>query len=132
MGWSFAHDSGALWCVVPVPFDFGPLGTWNLVKQPHLKAVSYELVTRIMRFVDYKLEKVSANNMDTSLISPTLQLELYVNQRADYLIQMPIFALAQECYPDTCLHKVARFLLENIRFHCIYSNDLNDQSGSTD
>jgi hypothetical protein len=85
-----------------------------------------------MRFVDYKLEKVSANNMDTSLISPTLQLELYVNQRADYLIQMPIFALAQECYPDTCLHKVARFLLENIRFHCIYSNDLNDQSGSTD
>lgn len=64
------------------------------------QAVSYELVTRIMRFVDYKLEKVSANNMDTSLISPTLQLELYVNQRADYLIQMPIFALAQECYPE--------------------------------
>ena len=64
------------------------------------QAVSYELVTRIMRFVDYKLEKVSANNMDATLISPTLQLELYINQRADYLSQMPIFALAQECYPE--------------------------------
>ena len=106
--------------IVPVPFDFLPLVTWILVKQLHLKAVSYELVTRIMRFVDYKLEKVSANNMDTSLISPTLQLELYVNQRADYLIQMPIFALAQECYPDTCLHKVARLLSKTMGFHCTY------------
>ena len=61
-----------------------------------------------MRFVDYKLEKVSANNMDTSLISPTLQLELYVNQRADFLIQIPIFALAQECYPETWLQDTAR------------------------
>lgn len=52
-----------------------------------------------MRFVDYKLEKVSANNMDSSLISPTLQLELYVNQRAEYLVKIPIFALAQEVYP---------------------------------
>ena len=56
-------------------------------------------MTRIMRFVDYKLEKVSANNMDATLISPTLQLELYVNQRADFLSSMPIFSLAQECYP---------------------------------
>lgn len=70
------------------------------VREPPVQAVSYELVTRIMRFVDYKLEKVSANNMDATLISPTLQLELYINQRADYLSQMPIFALAQECYPD--------------------------------
>lgn len=64
------------------------------------QSVSYELVTRIMRFVDYKLEKVSANNMDSSLISPTLQLELYVNQRAEYLVKIPIFALAQEVYPE--------------------------------
>lgn len=76
--------------------------TWAsiCVTEPPVQAVSYELVTRIMRFVDYKLEKVSANNMDATLISPTLQLELYINQRADYLSKMPIFALAQECYPD--------------------------------
>lgn len=81
------------------------------MSEPYAKAVSYELVTRIMRFVDYKLEKVSANNMDTTLISPTLQLELYVNQRASYLIQIPIFALAQECYPETCLHRAAVWIL---------------------
>ncbi|CAE7313802.1 Cnga3, partial [Symbiodinium natans] len=64
------------------------------------QSVSYELVTRIMRFVDYKLEKFSTNTLDASLISPTLQLELYVSQRADYLSKIPIFALAQECYPE--------------------------------
>jgi len=64
------------------------------------QSVSYELVTRIMRFVDYKLEKFSTNTLDASLISPTLQLELYVSQRANYLSRMPIFALLQECYPD--------------------------------
>ncbi|CAJ1357449.1 unnamed protein product, partial [Effrenium voratum] len=64
------------------------------------QAVSFELVTRIMRFVEYKLEKVSANTLDSALISPNLQLELYVSQRADFLGQLPIFALAQQCYPE--------------------------------
>ncbi|CAE7689011.1 HCN4 [Symbiodinium necroappetens] len=64
------------------------------------QSVSYELVTRIMRFVDYKLEKFSTNTLDASLISPTLQLELYVSQRANYVSRIPIFALLQECYPD--------------------------------
>eukprot|EP00439_Symbiodinium_sp_Y106_P020907 s1896_g2.t1 len=62
--------------------------------------VSFELVSRIMRFVDYRLEKFSASNLDTSLISPTLQLELYVGQRACFVLEMPIFKLLQECYHD--------------------------------
>ena len=44
--------------------------------------VPFELVSRIMRFVEYRLEKFSTTNLDTSLISPTLQLELYVSQRS--------------------------------------------------
>ena len=62
--------------------------------------VSFELVSRIMRFVDYRLEKFSATSLDTSLISPTLQLELYVGQRSSYILELPIFKLMQECYPD--------------------------------
>ena len=62
--------------------------------------VSFELVSRIMRFVDYRLEKFSATSLDTSLISPTLQMELYVGQRSSYILELPIFRLMQECYPD--------------------------------
>ncbi|CAJ1355387.1 unnamed protein product, partial [Effrenium voratum] len=62
--------------------------------------VSFELVSRIMRFVDYRLEKVSSAQLDTSLISPTLQLELYVGQRSSYVMEMPIFRLLSECYHE--------------------------------
>ncbi|CAK9008195.1 Potassium/sodium hyperpolarization-activated cyclic nucleotide-gated channel 4 (Hyperpolarization-activated cation channel 4) (HAC-4), partial [Durusdinium trenchii] len=62
--------------------------------------VSFELVGRIMRFVDYRLEKFSTTALDTSLISPTLQLELYVGQRSNYVLEMPIFKLLNECYHD--------------------------------
>ena len=62
--------------------------------------VSFELVSRIMRFVDYRLEKFSATSLDTSLISPTLQLELYVGQRSSFILELPIFKLLQECYSD--------------------------------
>lgn len=62
--------------------------------------VSFELVSRIMRFVDYRLEKFSSTQLDTSLISPTLQLELYVGQRSNYVLEMPIFKLLTECYHD--------------------------------
>lgn len=62
--------------------------------------VSFELVSRIMRFVDYRLEKFSSTQLDTSLISPTLQLELYVGQRSNYVLEMPIFKLLNECYHD--------------------------------
>eukprot|EP00439_Symbiodinium_sp_Y106_P013765 s6919_g1.t5 len=42
----------------------------------------FDLVSRIMKFVDYKLEKMSPTNFDSSLISTTLQTELYVGQRS--------------------------------------------------
>ncbi|CAK9045198.1 3(4)-beta-glucanase (Endo-1 [Durusdinium trenchii] len=60
----------------------------------------FELVSRIMKFVDYRLEKMSNNSFDSSLISKTLQTELYVNQRNAYLVQLPIFSLSQAVYPD--------------------------------
>ena len=62
--------------------------------------VPFELVSRIMRFVEYRLEKFSTTTLDTSLISPTLQLELYVSQRSSYVLELPIFKLLQECYTD--------------------------------
>jgi len=71
----------------------------------------FELVSRIMKFVDYRLEKMNNITFDGSLISKTLQTELYVNQRNIYLIQLPIFSLAQAVYPDVfadlcaCLNK---------------------------
>eukprot|EP00434_Breviolum_minutum_P012096 symbB.v1.2.010667.t1/scaffold700.1/size171416/8 len=71
----------------------------------------FELVNRIMKFVDYRLEKMNNITFDGSLISKTLQTELYVNQRSIYLIQLPIFSLAQAVYPDVfadlcaCLNK---------------------------
>ena len=62
--------------------------------------VPFELVSRIMRFVEYRLEKFSSTSLDTSLISPTLQLELYVSQRSIHVLELPIFKLLQECYSD--------------------------------
>lgn len=58
--------------------------------------MSFELVSRIMRFVDYRLEKFSSTGLDTSLISPTLQLELYMGQRSTYILEMPIFKLLKD------------------------------------
>lgn len=60
----------------------------------------FELVSRIMKFVDYRLEKMSNISFDATLISKTLQTELYVNQRNAFLVQLPIFSLAQAVYPD--------------------------------
>jgi len=62
--------------------------------------VPFELVSRIMRFVEYRLEKFSSTSLDTSLISPTLQMELYVSQRSIHVLELPIFKLLQECYSD--------------------------------
>eukprot|EP00913_Durusdinium_trenchii_P027904 g26164.t1 len=44
--------------------------------------------------------RMSNNSFDSSLISKTLQTELYVNQRNAYLVQLPIFSLSQAVYPD--------------------------------
>jgi len=75
--------------------------------------VSFELVSRIMRFVDYRLEKLSSTQLDTSLISPTLQLELYVGQRSNYVLEMPIFKLLNECYHDV-FGSVCAALMKNV------------------
>ncbi|CAE7563736.1 Cnga4, partial [Symbiodinium pilosum] len=60
----------------------------------------FDLVSRIMKFVDYKLEKMSPTNFDSSLISSTLQTELYVGQRSAFLSPMPIFLLTEEAYHE--------------------------------
>eukprot|EP00438_Fugacium_kawagutii_P004329 Skav220061 [mRNA] locus=scaffold1709:116943:126732:- [translate_table: standard] len=54
------------------------------------KDASFELTTRIMKFVDYKLDKISPVTFDSSLISMTLQTELYVSQRGQYMELLPI------------------------------------------
>ncbi|CAK9078837.1 Potassium/sodium hyperpolarization-activated cyclic nucleotide-gated channel 2 [Durusdinium trenchii] len=61
---------------------------------------SFELVSRIMKFVDYKLEKMAMTNFDASLISTTLQTELYVGQRSRFLNPLPIFAMTAEAFPE--------------------------------
>jgi len=62
---------------------------------------SFELVSRIMKFVEYKLDKISPVTFDSSLISMTLQTELYVSQRGEYLERLPIYNLTKELYPET-------------------------------
>eukprot|EP00930_Biecheleria_cincta_P082015 TRINITY_DN7154_c1_g1_i6.p1 TRINITY_DN7154_c1_g1~~TRINITY_DN7154_c1_g1_i6.p1 ORF type:complete len:1175 (-),score=177.85 TRINITY_DN7154_c1_g1_i6:63-3554(-) len=62
--------------------------------------VGFELISRIMRFVDYKLERPSLAGMDHSLMSPTLTMELYVNQRQGVLLEHPIFALTHDAFPE--------------------------------
>ena len=66
----------------------------------HSQDASFELVSRVMKFVEYKLEKMMPTTFDGSLISHTLQTELSVNQRSAYIEQVPIFALTQTLYPD--------------------------------
>ena len=60
----------------------------------------YELVRRVMKFVDYKLEKMTSLNFEQSLISPTLYTELFVGQRGKFLSKLPIFSLTLEIFSD--------------------------------
>ncbi|CAK9009581.1 unnamed protein product [Durusdinium trenchii] len=85
---------------------------------------SFELVSRIMKFVEplgldwllcrYKLEKMTPVTLapvgetgdtgvtfDSSLISKTLQTELYMSQRGEFLEVLPIFHLTKEVFPDS-------------------------------
>ncbi|CAE7740577.1 eag [Symbiodinium sp. CCMP2456] len=64
----------------------------------------YELIGRVMKFVDYKLEKMTAFSFDESLISPTLYTELFVGQRGKFLSKLPIFSLTLEIFPDVFAH----------------------------
>ena len=67
----------------------------------HTQNVSVELSARIMRFVDHKLDKQEANAaLDLSLISPTLQMELYESQRSRYILVHPFMNLTKEAYPE--------------------------------
>jgi len=51
-----------------------------------------------MKFVEYKLDKISPVTFDSSLISMTLQTELYVSQRGQYMELLPICNLTKaEC-----------------------------------
>ena len=61
---------------------------------------SFHLVTRVMNFVDYKLEKLSLINFDRSLISDTLQTELCVNQRSRYLEALPVCKVTKDLFPE--------------------------------
>ncbi|CAE7207013.1 unnamed protein product [Symbiodinium microadriaticum] len=60
----------------------------------------FELITRIMKFVDYRLDKTSAISFDDGLISKTLQHELYLSQRSGFLEQIPILSLCQAVFPE--------------------------------
>eukprot|EP00930_Biecheleria_cincta_P015588 TRINITY_DN12948_c0_g3_i2.p1 TRINITY_DN12948_c0_g3~~TRINITY_DN12948_c0_g3_i2.p1 ORF type:complete len:1228 (+),score=254.99 TRINITY_DN12948_c0_g3_i2:33-3716(+) len=62
--------------------------------------VSMELTQRIMRFVDYKLERQSSVSLDHSLISPSLHIELHVSQRGGILSKLPIFQLTEDLFPE--------------------------------
>ena len=64
------------------------------------QSASFELVSRIMKFVDYKLKKMSFATFDPALISPTLQTELFVGQRSKYLKNLPVLSLCDELFPD--------------------------------
>lgn len=56
---------------------------------------SFELVSRIMKFVEYKMDKISPVTFDPTLISLTLQTELYAGQRGQFLESVPIFRLTK-------------------------------------
>eukprot|EP00930_Biecheleria_cincta_P018711 TRINITY_DN14482_c0_g1_i1.p1 TRINITY_DN14482_c0_g1~~TRINITY_DN14482_c0_g1_i1.p1 ORF type:complete len:1225 (-),score=207.45 TRINITY_DN14482_c0_g1_i1:117-3791(-) len=62
--------------------------------------VSVELTTRIMRFVDYKLERQSSVALDPTLVSPSLRIELHVSQRGEIVGSLPIFCLTEELFPE--------------------------------
>eukprot|EP00435_Cladocopium_sp_Y103_P040768 s901_g11.t1 len=86
----------------------------------HSQDASFELVSRVMKFVEYKLEpgagysanlarsfsfqeKMMPTTFDSSLISHTLQTELSVNQRSRFIETVPVFALTQTLYPEVCV-----------------------------
>lgn len=66
----------------------------------HAQKVSMELTSRIMRFVDYKLERQSSVALDPSLLSPSLRTELHVSQRGHMLRPHPLFDLSYEIFPE--------------------------------
>jgi len=72
----------------------------DVIRGGAVQEASFQLVTRVMNFVDYKLDKLSLINFDQSLISDTLQTELCVNQRARYLEAVPVCKVSKGLFPD--------------------------------
>eukprot|EP00930_Biecheleria_cincta_P034213 TRINITY_DN23661_c0_g1_i1.p1 TRINITY_DN23661_c0_g1~~TRINITY_DN23661_c0_g1_i1.p1 ORF type:complete len:1192 (-),score=165.37 TRINITY_DN23661_c0_g1_i1:274-3816(-) len=73
----------------------------------HSQRTPLELTSRIMRFVDHTLKQQQASvAVDLSLISPTLQSELHLNQRGNVFAKHPLFALIgtlfQQVYAEIC------------------------------
>eukprot|EP00930_Biecheleria_cincta_P034636 TRINITY_DN23909_c0_g1_i1.p1 TRINITY_DN23909_c0_g1~~TRINITY_DN23909_c0_g1_i1.p1 ORF type:complete len:1227 (+),score=139.08 TRINITY_DN23909_c0_g1_i1:46-3726(+) len=66
----------------------------------HAQNVPMELTARVMKFVDHKLEHQSSVNLDHTLISPALHVEIHLHQRLQYLMPHPFFALTQSVFPD--------------------------------
>eukprot|EP00913_Durusdinium_trenchii_P001541 g1426.t2 len=50
---------------------------------------------------EIRLEKMTPVTFDSSLISKTLQTELYMSQRGEFLEVLPIFHLTKEVFPDS-------------------------------
>lgn len=65
-----------------------------------VQEASFELVSRVMKFVEYKLDKLTPINFDGSLISNTLQTELCVNQRSRFLERLPICKVTKDLFPE--------------------------------
>ncbi|CAE6961557.1 CNGA4 [Symbiodinium natans] len=63
------------------------------------KAVSTELMMRIMSYADYKMTRHSPIGYDTSLISPILHAELATFQLGDHLRGHPLYLLTAKIFP---------------------------------
>ena len=61
---------------------------------------SFELISRVLKFADYKLDKMVPATFDPTLISHTLQTEISVNQRARFIKIVPIFDLTWQLWPE--------------------------------
>ncbi|CAE7277002.1 Hcn3 [Symbiodinium necroappetens] len=64
------------------------------------KAVSTELMMRIMSYADYKMTRHSPIGYDTSLISPVLHAELATFQLGDHLRGHPLYLLTSKIFPQ--------------------------------
>eukprot|EP00930_Biecheleria_cincta_P083080 TRINITY_DN7270_c0_g2_i6.p1 TRINITY_DN7270_c0_g2~~TRINITY_DN7270_c0_g2_i6.p1 ORF type:complete len:1024 (+),score=174.73 TRINITY_DN7270_c0_g2_i6:679-3750(+) len=73
---------------------------WEVRMQLHSENVSLDLMARVMRFVNYRLEKNSVAAVDETLLSPILKRELFVNQRRNILVEHPLLHLAAELFPS--------------------------------
>eukprot|EP00931_Biecheleriopsis_adriatica_P018669 TRINITY_DN12997_c0_g1_i10.p1 TRINITY_DN12997_c0_g1~~TRINITY_DN12997_c0_g1_i10.p1 ORF type:complete len:824 (+),score=118.70 TRINITY_DN12997_c0_g1_i10:2-2473(+) len=66
-----------------------------------LHRVPMELSARIVRFAEHRLQKAEAGQaIDLSLLTPTLQRELWASQRRQFIMTHPFFSLTFEAFPE--------------------------------